>query len=405
MSDNNQNGKSNGGNGGIGRRDILKGLATVPVLGAVWFGAFKKKQYDAAIRESILDELRVQAVEPPVSGSMAGDPIRIGIIGFGIRGTQLTKAAGFATKSWLSRMEAAAQKNSKDTRLKDFLEQENLNVRITGVCDLFDVRAEEALETVTTPDNKPKRYRHYQDMLASDDIDAVIIATPDHWHAQMAVDAAKAGKHVYVEKCMTRTIPEAYAMLDAVKSTGIVLQVGHQHRQTESFLTAQDIIRKNVLGNVSLITTHTNRNSDNGAWQYDIHEKASPQTIDWDQFLGNAPKIPFNAERFFRWRKWWDYGTGLSGDLLTHEFDSINTILKMGIPKSVIASGGVYTHKDGREVPDVMQVAMEYPHFGEGMTFMYSATLGNQFHRTNLIMGDDGTMEVGGNLSVQADAR
>ncbi|MDW7693055.1 Gfo/Idh/MocA family oxidoreductase [Flammeovirgaceae bacterium SG7u.111] len=395
--------KDNGN--GIGRRDLIKGLATVPVLGALWYGSLQKKAYDAGIRESILDELKVKMVEPPASGSMSGDPIRLGIIGFGIRGTQLVRASGFATPQWKESMKEGAMKNSKDTRLKDFLNQDNLNIRFTAVCDLFDVRAEDALAAVTTPDNQPKRYRHYQDLLAADDVDAVIIATPDHWHAQMAIDAAKAGKHVYVEKCMTRTIPETFALRDVVKQTGIVFQLGHQHRQTESFLTAQDIIKKNVLGHVSLIQTNTNRNSDNGAWQYTIHEKASPETIDWEQFLGNAPKIPFNAEHFFRWRKWWEYGTGLSSDLLTHEFDSINTILKMGIPSSVTSSGGVYTHKDGRDVPDVFQAVMEYPDYGDGMTFIYSATLGNQYNRTNVLMGHDGTMELGKNLTVYADSR
>lgn len=387
----------------------------MPVLGAFAFTSARKKGYDEEQRQSILKELNIQAERPPASGSMAGQPIKLGIVGFGIRGKQLTKAAGFATKDWLESMQESALKNTNDRRLKDFLEQENLNVRFTGVCDLFDVRAEEAMEAVTTDTNKPKRFRRYEDMLASPDIDAVIIATPDHWHAPIAIAAAQAGKHVYLEKCMTHKVPETFALREAVRQSGIVFQVGHQHRQTQSFLTAQDVIKKNVLGHVSLIQTNTNRNDDNGAWQYNIHEKASQQTIDWQQFLGNAPQVPFNKEHFFRWRKWWAYGTGLQGDLLTHDFDSINTILKMGIPKSVAASGGVYTHRDGREVPDVLQVVMEYPEFSsggsqergkeKGMTFIYSATLGNQFNRGSLLMGHDATMELGNSLSIYADAR
>lgn len=401
---------------GIGRRDLIKGLAAVPVLGAFAFSAAKKKDYDSELKEEILKELDIEAARPPAEGSMTGDPIRLGIIGFGIRGKQLVKAAGFATPSWLKSMKESAMKNSNDTRLKDFLEQENLNVQFTGVCDLFDVRAEEALETVKTDKNTPKRFTTYQEMLASPDIDAVIIATPDHWHAPISIDAAKAGKHVYVEKCMTHKVGETYDLYDAVKETGIVFQVGHQHRQTQSFLTAQDIMRKQILGHVSLIQANTNRNSDNGAWQYTIHEKASPQTIDWQQFLGNAPQIPFNAEHFFRWRKWWPYGTGLTGDLLTHDYDRINCILKMGIPSSVMTSGGIYTHNDGREVPDVMQVVMEYPEFStgssqdkgkeKGMTFLYSATLGNQYGRNTALMGHDASMElIGDRLTIHADPR
>ncbi len=400
---------------GIGRRDLLKGLAALPVLGAFGISAFDKRSGDKELRTNILKELNIEAAAPPPTGPMSGDPIRIGIIGFGIRGTQLMRAAGFATPDWKQQMQDSALKNPNDTRLKDFLDQENLNIRVNGVCDIFDVHAEAAIQAGTTGDNTPRRYRSYEEMLASPDIDAVIIASPDHWHAPMAIAAAQAGKHVYVEKCMTHKIPETYELYDVVKRSNIVFQVGHQHRQTQSFLTAMDVINKNVLGHVALIQVCTNRNDDNGAWQYKIHEKASPQTIDWQQFLGNAPQIPYNSEHFFRWRKWWAYGTGLAGDLLTHDYDRINCLLRMGIPQSVMASGGIYTHRDGREVPDVFQVLMEYPDFvmgtsqeagkEKGMTFMYSSTLGNQYGRETLLMGHDATMELGAGLTVYADPR
>ena len=400
---------------GIARRDILKGLAGVPVLGALWAGGAAKYSEDQHLKESILKELNVDAVAPPPSGPMAGKPIRLGLIGFGIRGKQLTRALGFATKEWKQDMLEANKKNPKDARLKDLLEQENLNVKITAVCDVFDTYASMALEAVTTEDNKPKRYQNYVELVNSSDVDAVVIAAPDHWHAPMAIAAAQAGKHVYVEKPMTHTFREAFDLFNTIKETGVVLQVGHQHRQTQSFLTAQDVVRKNVLGHIGLVQTNTNRNDDNGAWQYKIHETASEQTIDWQQFLGNAPEIPFNPEHFFRWRKWWAYGTGLSGDLLTHDFDRINCILNMGLPSSVSASGGVYTHNDNREVPDVFHVVMEFPDFTSGisqekgkeggMTFVYSATLGNQYSRPTIFMGHDGTMELGQSLFIYADAR
>lgn len=397
------------------RRNLLKGLATIPVLGAFWGVANAKKSHDSAIREAILKELNIDAAAPPPSGSMDGDPLRIGIIGFGIRGEQLMRAAGFATPAWMETMKKNNLENPKDTRLKDFLDQEKLNIRITGVCDVFDAHAEAAIEAGTADGNKPKRFRTYEEMLASPDVDAVIIATPDHWHAPMAIAAAQAGKHVYVEKCMTHKVGETLKLKETIDNSKVVFQVGHQHRQTQTFLTAQDIIKKNVLGHVSLIQVATNRNDDNGAWQYKIHEKANEQTIDWQQFLGNAPQIPYNAERFFRWRKWWDYGTGLSGDLLTHDYDRMNCLLNMGIPDSVMASGGVYTHIDGREVPDVFQVVMEFPNYTtgtsqeagkeKGMTFLYSSTLGNQYDRGTLLMGHDATMDLSATLSVYPDAR
>ena len=271
------------------------------------------------------------------------------------------------------------------------------------------------LTTGTVDGNKPTRYRTYEELIAASDIDAIVIAAPDHWHAPMAIAAARAGKHVYVEKPMTHNISETYELYKTINESGIVFQVGHQHRQTQSFLTAIDAINKGSLGHISLIQTNTNRNDDNGAWQYEIHEAANPKTVDWNQFLGNAPKIPYNGEHFFRWRKWWEYGTGLSGDLLTHDFDRINCLLKMGIPKTIVASGGVYTHNDGRDVPDVFQVVMEYPEFmmttsqekgkEKGMTFMYSATLGNQYNRGTILMGHDATMELGNSMIIYADPR
>ncbi len=398
------------------RRDMLKSLAGVPILGTVWFAGAKLTGSAKKEKEFLLETLNIKAAAPPPTGPMTGNPIRLGIIGFGIRGEQLCRALGFATKEWLANMKEAAEKNPNDTRLKEFLDQENLNIKITAVCDIFDVNAERVVDSFTTPETKVTRFTTHKEMVSSGQVDAVVIATPDHWHAPMAIDALNAGVHVYIEKPMTHNISETYTLREAVRANPkMVLQVGHQHRQTQSFLTAMDIINKKTLGHVSLVTTNTNRNDDNGAWQYDIHEKASPETIDWDMFLGNAPKVPFNKEHFFRWRKWWAYGSGLSGDLLTHDYDRINCLLKMGIPNSVMASGGIYTHRDGRNVPDVLQVNMEYPDFTtggsqeagkeKGMTFIYSATLGNQFDRGTHLMGHDATMELGNMISIYADAR
>ena len=393
---------------GWNRRTVLKGLAGLPIVGGALIGAAGVSRSAKKEKQNILNTLNINASPPPPVGSMSGDPIKIGIIGFGGRGEHLCRASGYATKEWLDSMRESAKKNPKDTRLKSFEEQENLNVQITAVCDLFDIRAEKALNSFG---NNIKRYPNYEALLDKGDVDAVIIATADHWHGPIAIAALQAGKHVYVEKPMTHNIAETYALREAAENSKAVFAVGHQHRQTQSFLTAQDVIKKDILGHISLIQANTNRNSDNGAWQYAIHEKASPQTIDWEQFLGSAPKIPFNKEHFFRWRKWWAYGSGLSGDLMTHDYDRINCILKMGIPRYATASGGIYTHRDGRNVPDVYQVNMEYPDFitgdspdkRKGMTLVYSATLGNQYGRKTLLMGNEGTMELGNSLTIYGD--
>jgi predicted dehydrogenase len=388
-----------------GRRKALKGLIGLPFIGGIAAGAYAEVRKKQQEKDQILRELNIEAERPEIASDMSGEPVRIGIVGNGGRGQHLVRVLGFATPAWVQAM----QEKGNTGALEAYQNQENLNVKLTGVCDVFEVNAE--LAQSASPDCK--RYRHYEDLINSPDIDAVVIATPDHWHAPVAIAALQAGKHVYVEKPMTHKIAETYALREAARNSKAIFQVGHQHRQTQSFITAQDIIRKRVLGHVSLVQASTNRNSDNGAWQYHIHEKASPQTIDWDLFLGNAPSIPFNKEHFFRWRKWWAYGSGLSGDLMTHDFDRVNCILNMGMPRFVTASGGIYTHRDGRDVPDVFQAVMEYPDFTtgssreagleKGMTFVYSATLGNQHWRETLLMGHDGTLELGNQLRVHAD--
>jgi hypothetical protein len=152
-------------NKNIDRRDILKGLATLPVLGMFGASVWAKGNHTNKQKSTILNELKIDAAVAPPVGSMAGDPIRLGIIGYGIRGEQLVQAAGYASKNWLTNMKEASEKNKKDTRLKDFLDQENLNVVFTGVCDVFDIKSEEAIEAVTIRQKQPKRYKNYKDML------------------------------------------------------------------------------------------------------------------------------------------------------------------------------------------------------------------------------------------------
>lgn len=395
------------------RRDVLKGLGGIPILGAVWWAGASNAVSKNRKRAEILGQLNIQPSLPPSVPPLEGEPIRVGIIGFGIRGEQLCRALGFATDEWKEDMRLAAREKPNHSALKDFMAQEKLNIKLAGICDIFDYNAERALKSFNTDDNKIKRYKTHQEMIHSGEIDAVVIATPDHWHAPMAIDALENGLSVYIEKPMTHTIEETYRLREAARASKGVLQVGHQHRQTMSFRTAQDIIQKGVLGHVSLIQTNTNRNDDNGAWNYELLEQASPETIDWDMFLGSAPKIPFNKNHFFRWRKWWAYGSGLSGDLLTHDYDRLNCVLKMGVPSSIMASGGIYTHNDGRNVPDVLQANMEFKNFStgssqvegkeKGMTFVYSATLGNGFNRPTILMGHDGTMELGNRLTIWPD--
>ncbi|TMU50605.1 Gfo/Idh/MocA family protein [Flagellimonas algicola] len=395
------------------RRDLLKGLGGLPILGAVWWAGAAGVGRKMRERTQILEQLNIMPSLPATVPGIEGEPIRVGIIGFGIRGEQLCRSLGFATQEWKEEMRLAAEEDPNHSALEDFEKQDKLNIKLVGVCDVFDVRAEKALRSFNTDDNKIKRFDTYTSMIRSGEVDAVVIATPDHWHAPMSIEALNNNVSVYVEKPMTHTVEETYRLREAARASKATFAVGHQHRQTLSFITARDIVEKGTLGHVSLIQTNTNRNDDNGAWNYDIHEKANPQTIDWEQFLGSAPKVPFNKNHFFRWRKWWAYGSGLSGDLLTHDYDRLNCVLNMGIPESVSASGGIYTHNDGRDVPDVLQVNMEFPNYStgssqnkgkeNGMTFCYSASLGNSFGRPTVLMGHDATMELGNRLTVWPD--
>jgi len=393
------------------RRDIIKGLATVPVLGAFFYGWYKKRKLDNLLKDAIQEEITLDEENPVFSRKVSNEKqIRLGIIGTGGRGRSLLKACGYLRPERIDQYIELAKQNKTDKRYNEFLEQEDLNVVFNGVCDVFDVHAEYGLKACANSDrlpsngkmiSLPKRYRNYKELIAADDIDAVIIATPDHWHGTITIEAARAGKHVYCEKPMTWTVEETFEVVKAVKDNEIVFQLGHQNRQTESYFKAKEAIEKNILGKVNLIEVTTNRNNPGGAWVYKIHEEAGKQNIDWEQFIGPAPNHEFNLERFFRWRCWWDYSTGLSGDLFTHEYDAMNQILGLGIPNSATASGGIYYYKDGRTVPDVLQMTFEYP--DKDLSLLYSASLASNKRRGRTIMGHDGYMELGHDMKIFAD--
>ena len=402
MSDNTD--KDNGKN--MNRRDILKGLATIPVFGLFLVNLWQKIRRDALRKSNLLGDL-IQEKSPPavISGLSDSRHLKLGIIGYGGRGSHLIRGAGFATKEWTDTVSENARKNKLDKQFETFMTQEDLNVSLVGVCDLFDVRAEQGInasKNEVRPGGKPKqtatRYTHYTDLLNIKDIDAVIVATPDHWHSRITIDAAKAGKNVYCEKGLTRTFDEAIKVYNEVKKTGITFQLGHQNRQVDANEKAKQIIKQGLLGKINLVELATNRNSPWGAWVWGIHPEGNAQTIDWDTFQEPSPnKIPFGEEalrRFFRWRCWFDYGTGLSGDLLSHDFDAINQIMDLGIPKYASSSGGIYFYKDGRDVPDVWNATFEYP--DKDLTILYSATLSSNDPRGNRIMGHDATMQMGG---------
>ncbi|HUQ93951.1 MAG TPA: Gfo/Idh/MocA family oxidoreductase [Bryobacteraceae bacterium] len=231
-------------------------------------------------------------------------------------------------------------------------------VELVGVADVYDGRRTLAKERYG---DQVFTTRDYRELLARPGLDAVIVATPDHWHARIASDAMLAGKDVYCQKPMVQKVEDGHLVIDTQKKTNRILQVGSQRVSSILYAKTRELIKSGVIGNIHLIEAFWNRNSPLGAWQYSVPPDASPETIDWDRFLGSAPKHPFEPVRLFRWRNYRDYGTGIAGDLFVHQFSGIHFVMNSIGPQRVVASGGTYYWKDGRDVPDLMMGMYDYP--------------------------------------------
>jgi predicted dehydrogenase len=262
---------------------------------------------------------------------------------------------------------------------------------IVGVCDAYKGRLERAVERTQ---RRAKIYKDYRDILADKSIDAVFIATPDHWHKTMAVDAVQAGKDVYIEKPLTYAIEEGPAIISEIKKSNRILQVGSQGISSGIQQKAKEIIRSGKLGQVTMIRASYNRNTAGGAWIYPIPPDASPQTVDWDKFLGSAPKRPYDAARFFRWRCYSDYSGGNSTDLFVHLMTTIHFLMNAKAPQSTVANGALYRWKESRDVPDTINAILDYP---EGFMVTLSSTFNNQGKGEGgfQILGTEGTLTLG----------
>ncbi len=203
--------------------------------------------------------------------------------------------------------------------------------------------------------------RDYKEILERKDIDAVIIATPDHWHKDISVAAMNKGKSVYCEKPMVHDIAEGAAVVAAQKNNKVIYQVGSQGMSSLGNEKAKQLFKDGAIGKLNYAEGFWARMSPQGAWQYPIPADASPATVDWNTFVSNTNKRPFDATRFFRWRNYRDYGTGVSGDLFVHLFSSLHFVTSSIGPQKVMATGGLRYWKDGREVPDIMLGMFDYP--------------------------------------------
>ncbi len=275
--------------------------------------------------------------------------------------------------------------------------RQDLNHMSVAVCDVYENRLESTRKRIEAPENKA--YKHYQDLLADKDVDVVWIASPEHWHAKMAIAAIAAGKDVYLEKPMTRTVEEALAVHDAVKASDRILQVGSQGCSDSKWHTAASVIKSGRIGHKVWSQGSYCRNNPNGEWNYPIDDNASPQNLDWDLWLGDAPKIPFSKERYFRWRKYWDYSSGILGDLFPHKLNPFMLAMSdWSYPQRVSCTGGIYldTDKDQpqREVADTTMMLVDYP--SNHTVFVAGSTI-NEQGVPEEIRGHKATLYFGGN--------
>jgi predicted dehydrogenase len=302
----------------------------------------------------------------PSAGRAIGpnDRINIGVIGVGGRGEYLAKEfAGIGERTG--------------------------GCRIAAVCDVYEKRKRLAAEF-----HKCDGYLDWREVVNRSDIDAVVVATPDHWHAPIALEAMDRGKDVYLEKPMCHTIEEAKQLASTVRETKRVLQVGSQTTSSDQWHKAKKAIADGMIGDMIMSQGSYHRNSVEGEWNWKIDPDAGPEGkadnyIDWKTWLGPATKRPWDPDRYFRFRKYWDYSGGIATDLFYHVVAPMNICWgEPQFPSKVTASGGIYVFKD-REVPDTFHLLAEYP---KGHSLVLSSSMANSQHVPGLIRGHEGSL-------------
>jgi predicted dehydrogenase len=272
----------------------------------------------------------------------------------------------------------------------EFAEQNKNACQIVAVCDVYEKRKRAAADRF-----KAKGFLDYREAIALPDVDAVIVATPDHWHARIALDAMGQGKDVYVEKPMVHTTPEVKQMIETARDTKRIVQVGSQTTSADQWWKAKKAIADGMIGKMIMSQGSYHRNSIEGEWNWPIDASAGPDKkgedfIDWKTWLGPAPERPYDADRYFRFRKYWDYSGGIATDLFFHVIAPLNICWdKPQFPNKVIASGGKYIFKDEREVPDTFNLMADY---AEGHSLVLSSSMANSQHIPGLIRGHEGTI-------------
>ncbi|MBD2700198.1 Gfo/Idh/MocA family oxidoreductase [Spirosoma sp. BT702] len=311
--------------------------------------------------------VQAPAYIPNLKKISPNDKIRIATIGMGIQGNFDTRAA-----------------------------LRNPDVELVAVADLYNGRLEHA-KSEYGKDKDLFTTRDYREILTRSDVDAVLIVTPDHWHDHITIAALKAGKHVYCEKPMVQHLNEGKAVIDAWKKSGKTMQVGSQRISSAAFQEAKRLVQAGDIGAINYVESNNDRFNAIGAWQYSIPPDASTATLDWDRFLGDAPKRPFDATRFFRWRNYKDYGTGVAGDLFIHLITGVHFVTNTLGPTRIFSSGNLAYWKDGRDVPDVMSCIMDYPktdqHEAFQMVLRVNFANAGKISNVTRIIGNEGQIE------------
>lgn len=273
--------------------------------------------------------------------------------------------------------------------------------KIVAVSDIYDGRLTRAKERWG---NDIFTTRDYREVLARPDIDAIIIGTPDHWHSRISIDAMAAGKDVYCEKPMVQHVDDGKPVVEAAKKYNRIIQVGSQRVSSIVYQKAKDLIAAGAIGQVNMVEAWWDRNSAIGAWEYTLPLDATPETIDWDRFLGRAPKVAFDPVRLFRWRNYRDYGTGVAGDLFVHLFSGMHFVTGAIGPTRVFATGGLRFWKDGRDVPDVFVGLYDYPETARMPAFNLALRVNfvNGAGETSgfRFVGSEGVLKIDGGVTV-----
>ena len=321
----------------------------------------RRRFLKAAAAGSLL-ATRLEADVPDDQAPVApSDRVRFGMIGVGMQGSGLLGTA---------------------IRLP--------GVECVAAADLWDGRHTLAKEITNNPSLPTTR--RYQELLDRKDIDCIIAAVPDHWHRRVVVDACRAGKDIYCEKPMSHTIPDGFAMADAAHANNRVVQIGSQRVSSALCAKARQLYQDGAIGNVEFVELSMGRNDPNGAWVYPLPD-VTPQTLDWDTWLNDAPKIPLDAARFARWRCWREYGTGVGGDLMVHLLSGMLYTLGWNEPpQSAAALGGIFRFKDGRNMPDVHLVLFDY----HGVPVYVRLDLCSASGETARFYGPKGVLEASG---------